>query len=272
MFKETFYHGHLRKYTVLFGTLFNNIYINRVDSDNDQISTIKVPISYSPKDKMIARVDADPELNKPVAIVLPRMGFEITSLNYAPERKLATTKRFNIKQHANIPDNLKYIYNPVPYDINFSLYIAVKNTEDGTRILEQILPYFTPDWTTTINLIPELDIKLDIPLVMINVTSEDMYDGNYIERRVLVWSLDFQMKGYLFGPIKKSGVITLATTNFFTDEKDVANVAAETITIKPGLTANGQPTTNASNSLERSEISSNSNYDYIVTYEVNNGQ
>ena len=265
MFGQTYYHGHLRKYVVLFGTLFNDIYINRVDKSGSQLSTIKVPISYSPKDKMLARVDGDPGLRKPFSIVLPRMGFEMTSLQYAPTRKLSTIKKGYVKATSNNPQKLQYLYNPVPYDLNFSLYIAVKNTEDGTRILEQVLPYFTPDWTTTIKLIPEVDVILDIPTVLINVSSEDNYDGAYTERRALIWTLDFTMHGYLFGPIKKAETITLADINFFTTTDTVDTDPEEEVTILPGLLANGSPTTNAELSLDRNEISSNSNYDYIIT-------
>lgn len=265
MFAQTFYHGHLRKYVVLFGTLFNDIYFNRVDEDGEQLSTIKVPISYSPKEKMLARIVGDPNLTKPFSIVLPRIGFEMTSLSYDPTRKLSTVKKGYVKEFTNDSQKLQYIYNPVPYDLNFSLYIAVKNTEDGTRILEQILPYFTPEWTTTIRLIPDLDIILDIPTVLVNVSSEDNYDGAYTERRALIWSLDFVMKTYIFGPVKKSEVITLANVNFFSANSSVATDPDERVTIVPGLHANGSPTTNAQLSLDRNEISSNSNYDYIVT-------
>jgi hypothetical protein len=264
MFAQTFYHGHLRKYVVLFGTLFNDIYINRVDRDDGaQLNTLKVPITYAPKDKLLARVDGDPELNRPVAQILPRMSFELNSLSYAPTRKLSTVKKGYVKQDAFSPERLKYIYNPVPYDLNFSLYIAVKNTEDGTRILEQILPYFTPEWTTTIKLIPELDVILDIPTVLTSVSSQDTYDGQYIDRRALVWTLDFSMKGYIFGPVKKSEVITLANVNFYTTIDNEAPVE-ENITITPGLTSNGQPTSNAQLTIDRSLISSNSNYGYII--------
>lgn len=217
MFGTTFYHEHLRKYVVLFGTLFNDIYINRANSSGQVLSSMKVPISYSPKEKMIVRVDQDPNFERPVAIVLPRMGFEMTTMAYASERKLSSIKKFGVRQDNNNDENLKYIYNPVPYDIGFSLYIAVKNTEDGTRILEQILPFFTPEWTATVNLIPDLNIKTDIPTILTSVTSQDIYDGDYTSRRALVWTLEFTMKGYIFGPIKESGVITLANTNFYED-------------------------------------------------------
>ena len=217
MFGTTFYHEHLRKYVVLFGTLFNDIYINRANSSGQILSSMKVPISYSPKEKMIVRVDQDPNFERPVAIVLPRMGFEMTSMAYASERKLSSIKKFGVRQDNNNDENLKYIYNPVPYDIGFSLYIAVKNTEDGTRILEQILPFFTPEWTATVNLIPDLNIKTDIPTILTSVTSQDIYDGDYTSRRALIWTLEFTMKGYIFGPVKESGVITLANTNFYED-------------------------------------------------------
>lgn len=217
MFGTTFYHEHLRKYVVLFGTLFNDIYINRANSSGQVLSSMKVPISYSPKEKMIVRVDQDPNFERPVAIVLPRMGFEMTTMAYASERKLSSIKKFGVRQDNNNDENLKYIYNPVPYDIGFSLYIAVKNTEDGTRILEQILPFFTPEWTATVNLIPDLNIKTDIPTILTSVTSQDIYDGDYTSRRALVWTLEFTMKGYIFGPVKESGVITLANTNFYED-------------------------------------------------------
>lgn len=265
MFAQTFYHGHLRKYVVLFGTLFNDIYINRVDKDDGaQLNTIKVPITYAPKDKLLARVDGDPSLSRPVAQILPRMSFEMTSLSYAPSRKLSTVKKGYVKQDANVPEKLKYLYNPVPYDLNFSLYIAVKNTEDGTRILEQILPYFTPEWTTTVKVIPELDVILDIPTVLTSVSSQDTYDGQYVDRRALIWTLDFSMKGYVFGPVKKSEVISLANVNFYTS-LDITSEPDENVTIIPGLLANGQPTTNSQLTIDRSLISSNSNYGYIIT-------
>lgn len=265
MFGQTFYHGHIRKYVILFGTLFNDLYINREDKDGDHISSIKIPITYAPKDRLITRNVQDPDLRKPFSLVLPRVSFEMTSINYSPTRKLSTVKKGFVVQDPLDNNRLKYTYNPVPYDFNFSLYIAVKNTEDGTRILEQILPFFTPEWTATINLIPELDIKLDIPTTLLNVTSEDIYEGSYSERRALVWTLDFTMKGYVFGPVKKSEVVTLANVNFFTS--NTADEYTERVTITPGQTANGLPTTSANDSINRSLITANSNYGYIINYE-----
>lgn len=265
MFAQTFYHGHLRRYVALFGTLFNNIYINR-EKGGVQYDTIKVPITYAPKEKMMARVDGDPNLNKQVAISLPTMSFELTSLSYDSTRKLSSIHKGAIVQDSQNENRLKYAYNPVPYTLNFSLYIGVKNVEDGTRILEQILPYFTPEWTATINVVPELNIKHDIPTILLDVVSEDVYDGEYTERRAIVWTLDFQMKGYIYGPVKKSEVITLANVNFYATT-DITAQPDENVTITPGLLANGSPTTNASLSIERSQIPANSDFGYIVNYE-----
>lgn len=270
MLGTTYYHGTLKKYVTLFGTLFNDLYINRADSVHNVTNTIKVPLQYGPREKVLARLDSDPNLQRPVAMILPRMSFEITTMMYAPTRKLPTLGK-NRKIESTDPNHLKYAYNPVPYDISFSLYIMVKNQEDGTQLLEQILPYFTPEWTTTINLIPELGIVQDIPLILLNVTPQDTYEGNFEERRVITWTLDFIMKGYFHGPVRKSGVITLANTNFF-DASSYDNIndavgnapAVDQVTVEPGLTANGQPTSNASLSVGRNEITANSQYGFIV--------
>lgn len=269
MLGTTYYHGTLKKYVTLFGTLFNDLYVNRTDSVHSVINSIKVPLQYGPREKVLARLESDPNLTRPVAMILPRMSFEITTMTYAPQRKLPT-----IGKNKKVYDDatkLKYAYNPVPYDISFSLYIMVKNQEDGTQLLEQILPYFTPEWTTTINLIPELGIVQDIPLVLLNVTPQDTYEGNFEERRVITWTLDFMMKGYFHGPVRKSGIINLANTNFFDastyDDIDnaVGNLTAvDSVTVEPGLTANGQPTSNSSASVDRNEITANSQYGFIV--------
>jgi hypothetical protein len=269
---STFYHGTIRKYVTLFGTLFNDIYVNRTDAAHNVIQTTKIPLSYGPKEKTLARLVSDPSLTKPVAITLPRMAFEITTMVYAPSRKLPTINR-RTKSNAT-GDQAKYQYNPVPYDISFSLYIMVKNQEDGTQILEQILPYFTPEWTSTINVLPEMGIKTDIPLVLLNVTPQDTYEGNYEARRVITWTLDFSMKAYFYGPVRESKVITLANINFF-EASDFDNIddavgnivdPKDTVTVEPGLTANGLPTTLAANSIPRNEITANSNYGYIVKF------
>lgn len=267
---STFYHGTLKKYVTLFGTLFNDIYINRVDATNDVINTIKIPLSYAPKEKVLARLEADPALERPIAIILPRMSFEITTMTYAATRKLPSINRST--RTGNDPTQLKYQYSPVPYDISFSLYIMVKNQEDGTQILEQILPYFTPEYTVTVDILPEMNHKIDVPTTLLNVTPQDSYEGNFQERRVITWTLDFIMKGYFYGPVRESKIINLANTNFFDASlfDNINNAVGNTevvsnITIVPGLTANGLPASNTSLSVNKNEISANSNYGYITT-------
>lgn len=199
---------------------------------------IKVPISYSPREKLLARIETDPKLNKPTAVSLPRMGFEVTSMTYAGERKLSTIQRYSAKSSSD-PGKKNSVYAPVPYDINFQLSIMVKNAEDGTQILEQILPFFTPEWTNSVQLIDDLELKMDIPLVLISVSSDDTYDGDFETRRALIWTLDFTMKCYLFGPIKNKKIIKFAKTNFLIDGFDEnigsSNTVLEKVTVQPGL-------------------------------------
>jgi hypothetical protein len=148
--------------------------------------------------------------------------------------------------------------------------VAVKNAEDGTRILEQILPFFGPEWTSTVNLIPELGVNLDIPVYIKSVRLEDNYEGPIPDTRTIVWSLEFTMKGYLFGPVKKAEVIKLANVNFFSSMSNTS--LYENVTIYPGLLANGSPTTNAELTVDRSTINENDDWDYIVIYSERNNE
>jgi hypothetical protein len=213
MFNQVFYHDTIRKYVILFGTIFNDVYINKT-YQNETVKTIKVPISYGPKEKFVTRLTQDPNLTRPVAIQLPRMGFEITSMQYASERKLPTINKISVQDPSN-SNKLRYQYNPVPYDIFFNLYIMVKQADDGTRILEQILPFFTPDWTPTINLDSTMEHKYDIPIVLTQVSVQDTYEGSFTERRALIWTLSFTMKGYIFGPTRTAKPIKTSIINLY---------------------------------------------------------
>ena len=194
MFGTYFYHQTSRKMVVAFGSLFNNIEVRRTDSSDAVTEVIKIPLSYGPKDKMLVRISQDPSLNPKVALTVPRMGFELTSMTYDGARKLNTMGR-NVKKGTT---GLKKQYNPVPYNWDFSLYVFVKNAEDGTQILEQILPFFTPDFTVTMTLISGMTVKMDITLVLNSVTSEDSYEGDFASRRSIIWTLSFLMKGFLY--------------------------------------------------------------------------
>ncbi len=203
MFGTYFYHQTSRKMVVAFGTLFNNIEVRRTDSADAVVEVIKIPLSYGPKDKMLVRISQDPNLNPKVALTVPRMGFELTSMTYDGARKLNTMGR-NVKKGTT---GLKKQFNPVPYNWDFSLYVFVKNAEDGTQILEQILPFFTPEFTVTMTLVSGMTIKMDIPLVLNSVTSEDSYEGDFATRRSIIWTLSFLMKGYLYPSITDNAKI-----------------------------------------------------------------
>ena len=203
MFGTYFYHQTSRKMVVAFGSLFNNIEVRRTDSSDAVTEVIKIPLSYGPKDKMLVRISQDPSLNPNVALTVPRMGFELTSMTYDGARKLNTMGR-NVKKGTT---GLKKQYNPVPYNWDFSLYVFVKNAEDGTQILEQILPFFTPDFTVTMTLVSGMTVKMDIPLVLNSVTSEDSYEGDFASRRSIIWTLSFLMKGFLYPSVTDNAKI-----------------------------------------------------------------
>ena len=275
MFGRTFYHESLRKYVILFGTLFNDVWINRTDEEGNVKQALKVPLSYGPREKFLARIEGiapggeDP-IDQQVATVLPRMGFEMNSFTYASDRKLPTINKF-ARGRGSVEDNERYQFNPVPYDIGFSLSIFVKNTTDGTKIIEQILPYFTPEWTTTVQLLDDPDVTLDIPLVITDISQDDVYEGSFEERRALIWTINFNMKGVLFGPVMRSPVIKLANVNIadstlFTEIDDAGGVALPTTrtVTTPGQLANGEPTSNALLTVDKSEISRDENFDYII--------
>jgi len=194
MFGTYFYHQTSRKMVVAFGSLFNSIEVRRTDSSDAVTEVIKIPLSYGPKDKMLVRISQDPNLNPKVALTVPRMGFELTAMTYDGVRKLNTMGR-NVKKGTT---GLKKQFQPVPYNWDFSLYVFVKNAEDGTQILEQILPFFTPDFTVTMTLVSGMTVKMDIPLVLNSVTSEDSYEGDFATRRSIIWTLSFLMKGFLY--------------------------------------------------------------------------
>ena len=275
MFGRTWNHDSLRKYIIVFGTVFNDIYINRLSNAGEVLQTLKVPLTYGPKDKVLSRLEQNPKMDNQVGIILPRISFEMTTMEYDPTRKLNTLNKLT-KQSANAgtDDEVKYQYQPVPYDMQFEMNILVKNAEDGTRIVEQIVPYFTPDFTVSVNLVPEVDGPRDIPIILNSITSQDEYEGSFEQRRALIWTLSFTMKGYLYGPTKKSKLIKHAETVFRFPE-DVAtgntNSTANTIVVtsRPGLTANGQPTTNTALSISYEDIISTDDYAIINTITEN---
>ena len=207
MFGTYFYHQTSRKMVVAFGSLFNSIEVRRTNSAGSVIETLKVPLSYGPREKFLTRISADPALNPKIALSVPRMGFELTAMTYDGARKLTTIGR-NVKAGTT---GLKKQFSPVPYNWDFSLYVYVKNAEDGTQILEQILPFFTPDFTVTMNLVSSMSEKRDIPLVLNAVSSEDTYEGDFASRRSIIWTLSFIFKGFLYPDIADNAKVILSS-------------------------------------------------------------
>lgn len=224
---EYFYHEILRRTVVAFGSLFNNISINHTNNSGNVSSVIKVPLAYGPTQKFLARLQQSPDLNKPVQITLPRMSFEFTGLTYDSTRKSTTTQTFTAKS-ATDGTETKKTYLPVPYNMQFELSIMSKLNDDALQIIEQILPYFQPAYTMTVEMVDSINEKRDIPVVLENITMQDDYEGDFTTRRVLIYTLRFTAKTYLFGPtssatkdiIKKTTVsyITGDTTNTPTRE------------------------------------------------------
>ena len=268
MFGDQYYNGVIRKYVIAFGSLFNDIVIQRRNTAGQRIQSIQVPIAYGPKEKFLVRLRADPNLSQQVALTLPRMGFEITALTYNGARKLSSSLR-NVAINSADNNKVKSQYVPVPYDITFALSIMCKNADDGAQILEQIVPYFRPEFTLNIRLIPELNIVVDTPVVLQDISIEDTYEGNFEERRALVHTLNFSMKGYLYGPSSKTGVIKRSQVFFFQDTAaDIGPI--ERLTVSPAQHANGAPMNipgNTESSVALSSIAANSDYGFASDIE-----
>ena len=214
---EYFYNEILRRTIISFGTLFNDISIKHKDSSDDVASVIKVPLAYGPTQKFLARLEQSPDLNKPFAITLPRMSFEFIGLTYDPTRKVTTTQTFIVKDPDDGSETKKQ-YMPVPYNMQFELSIMSKLNDDALQIVEQILPYFQPAYNLTVQLVEAIQEKRDIPVVLENITMQDDYEGDFSSRRVLLYTLRFTAKTYLFGPTTSASkdIIKKATINYRT--------------------------------------------------------
>ena len=210
---NVFYHGIIRKCIVGFGTLFSDIYIDRKQGDSvtgNTVQRLQVPLAYAPKEKWIVRIDSDPNLEQNTYTTLPRMSFEVTGYSYDAQRKM---NRMNQIKCGNGTESSSYLYTPVPYNIDLSLYILTKTQEDGLQIIEQILPTFTPEYTLSINAVEDLHVVIDIPTILNSVSVSDEYDGDFQTRRFVLHTLTFQMKVNLFGGLSQQGVIETVNGN-----------------------------------------------------------
>ena len=236
MFGTHFYNEGMRKLTIAFGQLFNNIIIQNTSSTGAVTKRIRVPLAYAPKEKFIVRLTQQPDLlDKQFATVLPRMGFEISGIEYDPSRKLNKLQKFRKpKTDGSTSDQtnkMDFNYSPVPYNITYKLFIFTATAENGLQIVEQIVPYFQPDYTVTINMVPDLGIKRDVPIIIGDIQYEDSYDGNFETRRAVIYTMTFTAKTYLYGPATAGGIVRKVQSDLGTDS--VSKAREERIVITP---------------------------------------
>ena len=206
---DIFYHGITRKIIVGFGSLFSDIRLKRENADKTVSQTLAVPIAYAPKEKWLVRIEQDTNLDNHTYVSLPRLSFEITGMDYDPTRKVARTNYLTCSDGTN----MSRTYSPVPYNIEISLYILTKTQEDALQIVEQILPFFTPELTMSLRAVPEAGVLMDIPVILNNVSINDEYDGDFETRRFITYTLNFTLKANMFGPVSQGGAINRVTVN-----------------------------------------------------------
>jgi hypothetical protein len=218
MLGNYFYNKGISKTVIAFGTLFNNIQIRHVDESDNPVSVLKVPLAYGPTQKFLARIEQNPSGDRKIALTLPRMSFEMVSIDYDATRKASTIQTF---KSAEVTDGTqsRRVYMPVPYNLGFELNIMAKIQDDALQIVEQILPYFQPSFNVTVNMIPEIGEKRDIPVVLNRVGFRDDYEGDYSTRRILIYTLNFTAKTYMFGaiPSDDQGLIKKVQVDYATN-------------------------------------------------------
>lgn len=233
---SVFYHGIVRKCIVGFGRLFSNIYIDRKQDNSvtgETVQRLRVPLAYAPKEKWLVRIDQDPTLENHTYTSLPRMSFEIIAYTYDSLRKI---NRMQQIKGPTTNENADFIRTPVPYNMDLSLYIITKTQEDALQILEQILPFFTPEYTLAIKAVDDMDVLLDVPVVLNSIIVSDEFEGDFQTRRFVIHTINFQMKLNLFGPKTNQGIITTSTANVGTNPDNTTEIATH-------YTATGDPAT-----------------------------
>jgi hypothetical protein len=224
---EYFYNEILRRTIISFGTLFNSITVKQTNSSDNVVSVVRVPLAYGPTQKFLARLEQSAELSKSTAMTLPRMSFEFTGLTYDSTRKVSTTQQYTVKDPDNGSESKK-VFMPVPYNMQFELSIMTKLNDDALQIVEQILPYFQPAYNLSVELVESIQEKRDIPIILENITMQDDYEGDYTTRRVLLYTLRFTAKTYLFGPVTTAtkDIIKKATVGYLSGT-DTSNTTRE---------------------------------------------
>lgn len=271
---ENFYHGTFRKAIIVFGNLFNDITFER-RMDENRVQTIAVPLAYGPRSKFIAPFLADERIDQNVAIQLPRMGFEIMTVNRATTTRNQIPITRNVHRDPDDPDRIRSQFVGIPWDIGIRLSIYSLNSEDMCQIVEQILPYFAPDWTVSIYSIPEMGYKEDVVIeLQPGIGISDQAYGEMVRRRVLIWELDFNLKIKFYGPVRKSGLIKRTQIDFHaapgtgpvTNEEVLTTPRSSRYVLVPGLTPEGEPTTNAAASIHYTQIEEDDNWGFAESF------
>ena len=256
---DYFYHEIFRKTIIAFGTLFNSIEIRQTNSADSVVNIMKVPLAYGPTQKFLARLEQSPDLNKPTQMTLPRMSFEFTGVTYDPSRKITATQQFVVK-NPNDGSDVKKSFMPVPYNMQFELSIMTKLNDDALQIVEQILPYFQPAYNLSVTLVESgINEKRDIPIVLENVTMQDDYEGDYSTRRVLLYTLRFSAKTYLFGPVSSASkdIIKSSTISYITgtDTTNTTRNLSYTVTPRAIKNYSGDVLTNLTSDIVKTDTS-----------------
>jgi len=206
-----FYNESLRKLVVAFGSLFNEIYVIRKNKDGTENSKIKVPLIYSSKEKFIQRLEQQSGIsdNTKVEVSLPRMGFDMTAIDYDPTRHL---NKLNKRLLRDVGSAEKETFQEVPYNVSFSLFAYTRNMDDNLQILEQIVPYFSPEFIVTLNM-NEIESKLDVPIVLGNVAVQETAEGNFLDRRILASTYSFTCKTRLYSKIEGSTLVVNSSSS-----------------------------------------------------------
>jgi len=238
MFGSHFYNQGIRRLTIAFGQLFNNIIVQTKSSTGAIDKRMRIPLAYAPKEKFLVRLDQQSNLqdDREFSIVLPRLGFELTGLTYDASRKMNKMNKFKTVKSGEDGKVMNYNYTPVPYNVNFSLYSFTATAENGLQIIEQILPYFQPEYTVTINMVPDLGIKRDVPITLNSIDYDDNYSGDFTRRRAVIYTLNFTAKTYLYGPMTNRKVIKEVQSDLGADT-DAPLQREERIVITPNPTS-----------------------------------
>ena len=233
MLNQKFYWGTVRKSIVAFGNMFNSISIDRLNASGETVQTLRVPLAYAPKQKFLARIAAQPQsYEQSFETYLPRLGFEMTGIQYDPNRRVSLVQQ-NRALNGSSTTSLNAQYAPTPYNIGMSLYVYTKNQDDGLQIIEQILPYFNPDYNLTLNAIPAMGIKNDLPIILDSVNYEDEYEGDFSSRRAIIWTLNFTMKLNFYGPVNRQGIIRTTNITTYSDPALSNRQSSYSATIDP---------------------------------------